>query len=75
MRPDRQYQVETHEIHHGKGLDCTPVVSLNSEHTASESMFLPVSNPVIRENTLWMVRGLQTLFPFQQPHERWLTTI
>ncbi|GFX47154.1 hypothetical protein TNCV_2747301 [Trichonephila clavipes] len=35
MSPDLQWQIEAHEIHHDKGLDCTPVVSRSFEHHAS----------------------------------------
>ncbi|GFW28945.1 putative DD41D transposase [Trichonephila clavipes] len=35
MPPDRQYQIEVHEIHYGKGPDCTPVVSRSFEHHVS----------------------------------------
>ncbi|GFV93130.1 hypothetical protein TNCV_2552211 [Trichonephila clavipes] len=56
-----------------------PVVSLCFEHHASESTTFLGSTPILRENTLESVRGLPSIFPFHQPHERtwvrWLIRI
>ncbi|GFX39609.1 hypothetical protein TNCV_2103531 [Trichonephila clavipes] len=40
MPPDRQCQIETHEIHHGKWLVCTPVVDHSFKHHAGDSTIL-----------------------------------
>ncbi|GFV24979.1 hypothetical protein TNCV_884451 [Trichonephila clavipes] len=34
MPPDPQSQIKAHEIHHGKGLHCTPIVNCHFEHHA-----------------------------------------
>ncbi|GFT33696.1 hypothetical protein TNCV_4382241 [Trichonephila clavipes] len=49
---------------------CKPVVSCSFEHHAGDRTFWLGSKPVLRENTLGVVRGLPPLFPFCQPHER-----
>ncbi|GFU85059.1 hypothetical protein TNCV_1553221 [Trichonephila clavipes] len=61
--PDRRVR-EVHRIHHGKGLGCTPVVSLSFEHHAGDSTIWLGSNPILR-----VVRGIPPVFPFHQPHE------
>ncbi|GFU70201.1 hypothetical protein TNCV_5057931 [Trichonephila clavipes] len=58
MPPDRQCQIEAHESNHGKGLDCMPVFSYSFEHHAGYSTICVSSTPVLRENTLGVVRGL-----------------
>ncbi|GFW28415.1 hypothetical protein TNCV_4640801 [Trichonephila clavipes] len=69
MSPDFQYQIEAHEIHHGQETDCTSVLSRSLEnHTDKPSIFL-VSTPILRKNSLGVVRGLLPLFLFPQPHE------
>ncbi|GFV58857.1 hypothetical protein TNCV_4132191 [Trichonephila clavipes] len=50
------FQIEDHEIHYSKELDCTPFVSRSLEHHASDSTFWFVSTPILRENT---PRGVQ----------------
>ncbi|GFW65048.1 hypothetical protein TNCV_393141 [Trichonephila clavipes] len=57
MPPDRQYQIEAHEIHDGRGLDCTPVTSRIIEHHAGDWTIWLLFTPVLRENTLVVVRG------------------
>ncbi|GFU69817.1 uncharacterized protein TNCV_2452751 [Trichonephila clavipes] len=45
MPPDRLCQIELHEIHHGKGLDCTPVVTVAFEHhTVDNAIWLGPPN-------------------------------
>ncbi|GFW23101.1 hypothetical protein TNCV_3802021 [Trichonephila clavipes] len=70
MPPDRQCELETHEIHHIKELDCKPVVSLSFKHHAGDCTIWLVSTLILRENTLGLVRGFPPLFPFHKPHER-----
>ncbi|GFS67565.1 hypothetical protein TNCV_4362821 [Trichonephila clavipes] len=63
-------QIEAHEYHHGKELDCAAVVSRSLEYHVYDSMFWVVSTPILRENTLGVVRDVSPLFLFHQPHER-----
>ncbi|GFT89281.1 hypothetical protein TNCV_4385891 [Trichonephila clavipes] len=42
-------QTEVHDIHHGKGLDCAPVVSRSLEHHTGDDTFWLVSTPILRE--------------------------
>ncbi|GFV39955.1 hypothetical protein TNCV_435701 [Trichonephila clavipes] len=63
-------QIEAHEIHHGKELDCTPVVSRSLEPHSGDGTFWFISKPILMENTLGVVRGILSLFPLHQPHER-----
>ncbi|GFV85289.1 hypothetical protein TNCV_929191 [Trichonephila clavipes] len=59
MPPDRHVSIRgSHEIHHGKGLDSTSVVSHSLEHHVGDSTFRLVSTPILRDNTLGTVRGL-----------------
>ncbi|GFV97430.1 hypothetical protein TNCV_2039391 [Trichonephila clavipes] len=62
-------QIETHEIHHGKELDCTPVVSRSLEHHTGDSTFWLLSTPILTENNLRVVRGLPPFFPGHLSHE------
>ncbi|GFV82371.1 hypothetical protein TNCV_3443611 [Trichonephila clavipes] len=66
MPPIRRGQIESHEIHHT--LDCTPVVNCSCDHHEGNSTIWLVSTPVLRD--LGVVRGLPSLFPFHQRHER-----
>ncbi|GFU14633.1 cytochrome P450 2J5 [Trichonephila clavipes] len=54
----------------GLGASCTPVVSRSFEHDTGDSTIWLGSTPILRENTLEVVRGLPPLFPCHQPHER-----
>ncbi|GFX73055.1 hypothetical protein TNCV_1704571 [Trichonephila clavipes] len=64
-------QIEAHKIHHGKGLDCTPVVSRSLEHQVGDNTFRLGSTSILREINLGgVVRGLPPLINFHQPHER-----
>ncbi|GFW96606.1 hypothetical protein TNCV_2846631 [Trichonephila clavipes] len=49
---------------------CTPVVSRRFQHHTGDSTIRLGSTPILRENTLEVVRDLPPLFPFDQPHER-----
>ncbi|GFV82735.1 hypothetical protein TNCV_4147031 [Trichonephila clavipes] len=59
-------QNKAHEIHHGKGLDCMPVVSRSLEHHTSDNTFWLGSTSVMRMNTLGAVRSLPPLLLFHQ---------
>ncbi|GFT97712.1 hypothetical protein TNCV_4229061 [Trichonephila clavipes] len=48
----------------------TPGVSLSFGHHAGVSMILLGSTPILRENTLGLVRGLTFPFPFHQPPKK-----
>ncbi|GFV73108.1 hypothetical protein TNCV_3665251 [Trichonephila clavipes] len=65
-----QCPIKTHEIHHGKGLDSTPVVSRSYEHHVGDRAIWLVSTSILWENTLEMVRGFSHIFPFCQPLKR-----
>ncbi|GFV29587.1 uncharacterized protein TNCV_329531 [Trichonephila clavipes] len=51
-------QNEAHEIHHGKGLSCMPVVIRSFEHHTGDSKIWLVSTPKLKGNTLRVVKGL-----------------
>ncbi|GFY01242.1 hypothetical protein TNCV_5077091 [Trichonephila clavipes] len=61
---DRQCQIETHEIHHAKGLDCMRVVSRSFEHYAATSRIVPESGLV----------GVHDTFPHGQYENVWNST-
>ncbi|GFW94526.1 hypothetical protein TNCV_3904361 [Trichonephila clavipes] len=48
---------ENHEIHHGKRIDSTPVVSRSPEHHEGGNMFWLVFTLIFRENTLGVVKA------------------
>ncbi|GFX55472.1 hypothetical protein TNCV_267601 [Trichonephila clavipes] len=52
-----------------QGARCTPVVDRNHEHHIGEERFSSIP-PVLWKNTLWVVRGVPSLFLFHQPHAR-----
>ncbi|GFU57138.1 hypothetical protein TNCV_1780011 [Trichonephila clavipes] len=58
--PDWQCQIDAHEIHRGKGLHIrlSLAVALNSMPVTSNIWL--VSSPILRENTLGVVRGLSS---------------
>ncbi|GFU86262.1 uncharacterized protein TNCV_369181 [Trichonephila clavipes] len=49
---------------------CMPVISSSIEHQSGDNTICLGFTPILRENTLGVVRGLPPLFPFYQPHER-----
>ncbi|GFW46043.1 hypothetical protein TNCV_3276611 [Trichonephila clavipes] len=53
-----------------QGANCTPVVSSSFEHHAGDRALWIGSTPILREDTLGVIRDLPHLFPFHQPHER-----
>ncbi|GFU47042.1 hypothetical protein TNCV_2616171 [Trichonephila clavipes] len=54
----------------GRLTGCTAVVSYSFEHHICDKTIWFGSTPILRENTLEMVRSLSPLFPFHQSHER-----
>ncbi|GFX20648.1 hypothetical protein TNCV_4269801 [Trichonephila clavipes] len=58
MPPDRQGQIEAHGIHHGNGLDCMSAIIRSFEHHSGNSTIWLGFTPILRENTLGVVRNL-----------------
>ncbi|GFS75657.1 hypothetical protein TNCV_3424201 [Trichonephila clavipes] len=63
-------QIEASEIHHCKGLDCTPIVTHSFEHHTGERTIWIGSTPYFGEEHVRGVHGLPPLFHFHHPHER-----
>ncbi|GFX72629.1 hypothetical protein TNCV_4062251 [Trichonephila clavipes] len=61
MQLDRQqHQIKVHKIHRG---NCY-IISLRFKHHAEYSTVLLDATPILRKNTLGVVRGLESLIPF-----------
>ncbi|GFW20666.1 hypothetical protein TNCV_1048891 [Trichonephila clavipes] len=58
----RNIMKKAHEIHHGKGLDVRLPLALAFEHHTGYSTFWLGSTPILRENTLGVVKSLPCLF-------------
>ncbi|GFX63627.1 hypothetical protein TNCV_2005561 [Trichonephila clavipes] len=66
--------MEAHEIHHGKGLDCMPVVSRGFENHTGVDAISPVSTPILWENILGEGSGSSHLSSFSTSLTRGLVT-
>ncbi|GFV22619.1 hypothetical protein TNCV_2078101 [Trichonephila clavipes] len=60
-------QIKVLEIHHGKRLRVTPIVSRSFEHHTGDKTILLGFTAILREIILEVVRSLPPLFLFHQP--------
>ncbi|GFX55282.1 uncharacterized protein TNCV_3968361 [Trichonephila clavipes] len=63
MPIDRQCQIEAQEMHQGKGLHCTDVVSRSVEHHADNSTVWLIFIPILRNKLFGRGHGTPTTLP------------